>query len=70
MFTSFQTILHVGLCFPQSCNNHDSTILGREVFKIENFPKIFLIKEMWMISTKNLDIRNDFVKEPFIILLM
>ena len=44
--------------------------MGREVFKIKNFPKQFLVKEMWMISTKNLVLREGFLNEPFVILFM
>lgn len=58
------------MCFPSSCSNYDSQMMGRAVFQSKKFLEGSLQKELWMISTKNLEVKSDYLNEPFVILAL
>lgn len=64
-----KTILHVGLCFPKSCNQKEVDEMARIVFK-NTFRNSLLLGDVKYYATKTLDIRKNFLHEPFVVLLL
>lgn len=64
-----KSILHVGLCFPKSCNQDEVDVMARKVFenKIRND---LLFSDLKFLATKTLDIRKNFLHEPLVMLLL
>lgn len=64
-----KTILHVGLCFPKSCNEKEVNVMARTVFE-NKFRNNSLLGEVKYFATKTLDIRKNFLREPFVVLCL
>lgn len=66
----FQSVLHIGVCMPSACNDLDSYTIGKDLLRQDKFPDIPMLNELAIISTKVLQIRNDFMNETFVILML
>lgn len=64
-----KSVLHVGLCFPKSCNQSDVTVMARNIFH-DKFNNELLYGNVSYLGTKTLNIRKNFVNEPFVLLLL
>lgn len=65
-----QSVIHIGICFPQSCSNKESFLIGDHFARSEYFLNIPMIGDAKFLSTKTLSIRKFFFKEPFVILML
>lgn len=63
-----KSVLHVGLCFPKSCRESEARLMAKNIF--ENKFHDFILGDVKYLSTKTLDIRNNFLNEPFVVLLL
>lgn len=64
-----KSVLHIGLCFPKSCMQKEVDSMARTV--IENkFSNNLLFGELKYLSTKTLEVRKNFLSEPFVVLMM
>jgi hypothetical protein len=64
-----KSILHIGLCFPKSCRQKEVDAMARTV--IENkFHNNLLFGDLKYLSTKTLEIRKNFLSEPFVVLML
>lgn len=58
---SLQTIIHVGLCLPQSCSDQDVYQLVDTMLNSESFgEKYFLEENFTMVESKTLKLRENF----------
>lgn len=64
-----KSILHVGLCFPKACNDMDANSMAKTIFEL-NFVNNFIVGKLTYIGTKTLNIRKNFLNEPFIVILL
>jgi Nose resistant-to-fluoxetine protein, N-terminal domain len=64
-----KSILHVGLCFPKSCNQKEADVMARIVFE-NKFRNDLLFGDLKYVSTKTLNVRKNFFHEPFVVLLL
>lgn len=64
-----KSILHIGLCFPKSCQEKEVDAMAREV--IENkLSNNLLFGELRYLATKTLEVRKNFLSEPFVALML
>lgn len=61
--------LHVGLCFPKACETSEINEMAKMIFQSETFNQAVYGKVAF-VKTKTLDLRDNFFREPFTILLM
>lgn len=64
-----KSIIHVGLCFPKKCNNLEASYMADQIFA-DHFKNSSLFGDVKYLGTKTLDIRNNFLHEPFVVLLL
>jgi hypothetical protein len=64
-----KSILHVGLCFPKSCKQKEVDVMARTIFE-NKFRNDLLFGDLKYLATKTLDIRKNFLHEPFVVLLL
>lgn len=65
-----QSVIHIGICFPQSCSDNDSFIIGYHFAQSDYFSSNPMIGDVKFLSTKTLSIRKGFFKEPFVVLML
>lgn len=64
-------MLHMGFCFPQSCNNDDTMVLTSEMFLNSNFSQSnFLSTNTTAVLTKTLTLRDNFYNDTFFKIMM
>ena len=64
-----KSVLHIGLCFPKACNQEEIHIMAKKV--IENkFRHSLLFGDLKFLATKTLEVRKNFLNEPFVILML
>lgn len=61
-----KSILHIGLCLPKSCHNHDSFQMAQIIFHSSNFGESLQLGNILLLSTKTLHIRDNYWSENFI----
>ncbi|CAO1315794.1 unnamed protein product [Diamesa hyperborea] len=66
--TRDKSILHIGLCLPKSCNNHESFQMAQTIFHSSNFDESLQLGNILLLSTKTLHIRDNFWSENFVII--
>lgn len=64
-----KSVLHVGLCFPKSCRESEARLMAKNIFE-NKFQSELIFGDVKYLSTKTLDIRNNFLNEPFVVLLL
>lgn len=64
-----KSILHVGLCFPKACNELDIRDMAQEIFD-DRFKNDLLFGKVEYLGSKTLNIRSNFLNEPFVVLLL
>lgn len=64
-----KNILHVGLCFPTSCDDLEARLMGKSVFE-RKFNNKLLFGNVTFLRTKRLQIRENFMNEPMVLLLL
>lgn len=64
-----KSVLHIGLCLPQSCNQSESQTMAEHIFESHSFEHQMYGKVDFL-STKTLTIRSSFLSETFVTLLM
>lgn len=64
-----KSVLHVGLCFPKSCNQSQAQRMAANIFQ-NKFHNELVFGNVSYLGTKTLNIRKDFIREPFVLLLL
>lgn len=64
-----KSILHIGLCLPKSCHNHDSFQMAQKIFHSSNFDASLQLGNTLLLSTKTLHIRDNYWSENFVVIL-
>lgn len=62
--------LYIGLCFPKRCNERDIDEMSRKVFDLPSFNNEGVHGETKYLRSKNLELRKDFISDPFVIILL
>lgn len=62
--------LHIGLCFPKNCNQNDVDLMSKKVFRDSQIGKSSLIGKLEYVRSKLLKLRDNFIGDPKVILLM
>ena len=65
-----KSILHIGLCLPMSCHNHDNFHMGQKIFHSTNFGESLQLGNTFLLSTKTLHVRDNFLSEKFVVILL
>jgi hypothetical protein len=55
---------------PLACNDFDSYNIAKNILKEDEFPDLPMLNELAIISTKILQVRNHFMNETFVILML
>ena len=64
-----KSVLHVGICLPQSCNKVDAVMMGTNIFE-KKYQDALLFGDVKFLGTKTLLMRDNFFEEPFVVSLM
>lgn len=64
-----KNILHIGLCFPKSCDDLEARVMAKSVFE-RKFNKALLFGNVTFLRTKRLEIREKFMDEPMVLLFL
>lgn len=64
-----KSILHVGLCFPKSCNGSAAQEMAVSVFQ-KKYRNELVYGDMKYLATKTLNVRHNFLNEPFVVWLL
>jgi Nose resistant-to-fluoxetine protein, N-terminal domain len=64
------TVLHIGLCTPESCKDDDAGVLAREIIAKSVFENSDIIESIGFKNSKLLNLRKDFYWHPVFITLM
>lgn len=64
-----KSILHLGLCFPKSCDDSQANYMATKVVK-NRFQSDVRLGHVRYLGTKTLVIRDNFISEPFVVLLL
>lgn len=64
-----KSVLHVGLCFPKSCNHTEAQVMAENIFE-KRFQNELTYGSVNYLGTKTLNIRKKFINEPFVLLLL
>lgn len=65
-----QSVIHIGLCFPKFCGSDDAEIIGRNILVPITFEDHNLYGNVSFMTSKVLSIREDFLNETFVQILM
>lgn len=63
-----KSVLHIGLCFPKSCNGSAVQEMATKIFR-RKYRNDFVYGDVNYLSTKTLSIRQNFLNEPFVVWL-
>ena len=64
-----KSVLHIGLCFPKSCNQSEAQLMAEIIFE-KKFNNELVYGKVNYLETKTLNIRKKFINEPFVLLLL
>lgn len=62
--------LYIGLCFPERCSQSDADSMSEKIFNISAFKDDSAHGDMSFFKSKRLELRGDFLADPFVIVLM
>lgn len=65
-----KSVLHIGLCFPQSCNQSEAQAMAENIFEKKAHNEFLYLGDINYLGTKTLNIRKNVLKEPFVVLLL
>ena len=64
-----KSVLHIGLCFPKACNQDEVNIMARTVIE-EKLHHNLLFGDLKYLATKTLEVRKNFLNEPFVVMML
>lgn len=65
-----KSVLHVGLCFPKSCNHSEAQMMAVNIFEKKSHNEFMYLGDVNYLGTKTLNIRKNFLNEPFVVMLL